>query len=115
MDFCGPEMDARRPSMQLCSHENSNNDKDDDSNNSKTCLTLNWVFQGKYHDYYQQQQKKNDGGGGATETNINDTVITMPFCSSTRAWGIHTCATIGDLPWNSCWATAMMVVLEPLC
>ena len=42
IDFCGPEMDARRPDVCI-------------STSSKATLTLRWVYQGKYHDYYHSQ------------------------------------------------------------
>lgn len=41
LDFCGPEMDARRPDATLV-HGTSK-------------LTLRWVYAGKYHDYYDNE------------------------------------------------------------
>jgi len=41
IDFCGPEMDARRPDVCI------------NTSNSLSTLTLRWVHQGKYHDYYR--------------------------------------------------------------
>lgn len=40
IDFCGPEMDARRPDFCI------------KTSNSLSTLTLRWMHQGKYHDYY---------------------------------------------------------------
>jgi len=45
IDFCGPEMDARRPDVRLSSN----------TMNSNTSLTLRWVYQGKFHDYYHHE------------------------------------------------------------
>ena len=51
IDFCGPDMDARRPDVCITTTTNS----------TSSTLTLRWVFQGKYHDYHDNHAAAEDG------------------------------------------------------
>lgn len=51
-DFCGPEMDARRPDVTLTT----------ENDHGLSQMTIRWVYRGKYHDYYEQSLRNGEIG-----------------------------------------------------